>query len=90
MPTPRKIDWDGQVGRRLKLRDLHAFFTVVKSAACPRRRHSLESPSPPFRKRSPNLEQAFGVRLLDRSPHGVEPTMYGDALLRRSVRHSMN
>jgi len=26
----RKIDWDGQIGRRLKLRDLHVFFTVVQ------------------------------------------------------------
>ena len=25
----RKIDWDSQIGRRLKLRDLHVFSTVV-------------------------------------------------------------
>jgi DNA-binding transcriptional LysR family regulator len=31
------------------------------------------------------LEHALGVRLLDRSPQGVEPTMYGDALLKRSI-----
>jgi DNA-binding transcriptional LysR family regulator len=32
-----------------------------------------------------DLEHALGVRLLDRSPRGVEPTMYGNALLKRSI-----
>jgi DNA-binding transcriptional LysR family regulator len=32
-----------------------------------------------------DLEHALGVRLLDRSAQGVEPTIYGDALLKRSV-----
>src|SRR5271163_5145944 len=32
-----------------------------------------------------DLEQAFGVRLLDRSPHGVEPTPYGLALIKRGT-----
>ena len=31
------------------------------------------------------LEQAFGVRLFDRSPRGVEPTIYGRALLNRGI-----
>jgi DNA-binding transcriptional LysR family regulator len=32
-----------------------------------------------------DLEHALGVRLLDRSPQGVEPTIYGNALLKRSI-----
>jgi DNA-binding transcriptional LysR family regulator len=32
-----------------------------------------------------DLEHALGVKLLDRSAKGVEPTIYGDALLKRSV-----
>jgi DNA-binding transcriptional LysR family regulator len=32
-----------------------------------------------------DLEHALGVRLFDRSAQGVEPTIYGDALLKRSV-----
>ena len=32
-----------------------------------------------------DLEHALGVRLLDRSPQGVEPTIYGNALLKRST-----
>jgi DNA-binding transcriptional LysR family regulator len=31
------------------------------------------------------LEHAFGVRLLDRNPQGVTPTIYGRAVLRRSL-----
>src|SRR6202035_1536868 len=32
-----------------------------------------------------NLEHVLGVRLLDRSPLGVNPTIYGHAMLKRSV-----
>src|SRR5262249_17356802 len=32
-----------------------------------------------------NLEHILGVRLLDRSPRGIEPTIYADAMLKRSL-----
>jgi len=32
-----------------------------------------------------NLEHVLGVRLLDRSPRGIEPTIFAEALLKRSV-----
>ena len=32
-----------------------------------------------------NLEHLLGVRLLDRSPRGIEPTIYADAMLKRSM-----
>jgi len=32
-----------------------------------------------------DLEHALGVRLLDRSAHGIQPTIYGDAVLKRSI-----
>ena len=32
-----------------------------------------------------NLEHALGVKLFDRGPQGVEPTVYGRALLKRSL-----
>ena len=32
-----------------------------------------------------DLEDSYAVRLLDRSPRGVEPTVYGTALHRRCV-----
>ena len=32
-----------------------------------------------------DMEHTLGVRLLDRSPQGVEPTQYGQALLKRGL-----
>jgi hypothetical protein len=32
-----------------------------------------------------DLEHALGVQLLDRNRRGIEPTIYGDALLRRGL-----
>jgi DNA-binding transcriptional LysR family regulator len=32
-----------------------------------------------------DLEQTLGVRLLDRGPLGIEPTLYGSALVRRGL-----
>ena len=92
MPMPRKIDWESQIGRRLKLRDLHAFFTAAQRGSMSKAAQHLGVSQPAVSEAIADLEQALGVRLLDRGPHGVEPTMYGGALLRRSaaVFNSMN
>ena len=29
----RAIDWEGRIGRRLRLQDLHVFFAVVQSGS---------------------------------------------------------
>ena len=85
MPMPRKIDWESQIGRRLKLRDLHAFFTAAQRGSMSKAAQHLGVSQPAVSEAIADLEQALGVRLLDRGPHGVEPTMYGGALLRRSA-----
>ena len=41
--------------------------------------------NPVVSKAIADLEHTLGVRLLDRSPHGVEPTIFGRALLDRGV-----
>jgi len=46
----RKIDWESQIGRRLKLRDLHVFFTVVQRGSMAKAAQQLGFPSPPSRK----------------------------------------
>jgi hypothetical protein len=33
----------------------------------------------------PTVEYTLGVPLLDRHPHGIEPTLYGRALIKRSI-----
>jgi len=82
---PRKIDWENQIGRRLRLRDLHAFFTAVQRGSMSKAAQQLGVSQPAVSEAIADLEHALGVRLLDRRPQGVEPTMYGGALLRRSA-----
>jgi DNA-binding transcriptional LysR family regulator len=81
----RKIDWDNQIGRRLKLHDLHVFSTVIQRGSMAKAAQQLGVSQPAVSEVIANLEHALGVRLVDRSAQGVEPTIYGDALLKRSV-----
>src|SRR5215472_14825010 len=81
----RRIDWEGQIGRQLRLRDLHAFFTVVQCRSMAKAAVQLGVSQPAVSKVVADLEHALGVRLFDRSPQGVEPTAFGRALLRRSL-----
>jgi len=81
----RKIDWESQVGRRLKLRDLHVFFTVVQRGSMAKAAAHLGVSQPAVSELISGLEHTLGVRLLDRSSRGVEATIYGRALLKRSV-----
>jgi len=78
----RKIDWERQIGRRLRLRDLHVFFTVVQCSSMAKAAAELGVSQPAVSEVVAGLEHMLGVRLLDRSPHGVEATMYGRALLK--------
>jgi DNA-binding transcriptional LysR family regulator len=81
----RKIDWDPEIGRRLKLRDLHVFFTVVQCGSMVKAAQQLGVSQPAVSEVIADLEHALKVRLLDRRPHGVEQTMYGAVLLKRSI-----
>jgi DNA-binding transcriptional LysR family regulator len=81
----RRIDWESQIGRRLKLRDLHVFFTVVQCGSMAKAAQRLGVSQPAISEIIADLEHALRVRLLDRQPHGVEPTIYGNAVLKRSI-----
>jgi DNA-binding transcriptional LysR family regulator len=80
-----KIDWESQIGRRLRLRDLHVFATVLQRGSMAKAAQQLGVSQPAVSEVISDLEHALGVRLLERSAKGVEPTIYGDALLKRSV-----
>src|SRR5262249_40821704 len=73
------------ISRRLRLRDLHVFFTVTQRGSMAKAAADLGVSQPAVSEVIADLEHALGVRLLDRSPQGVEPTMYGEALLKRSI-----
>src|SRR5215468_5171544 len=81
----RKIDWDSQIGRRLRLRDLHVFFTVAQRGSMAGAAAELGVSTPTVSEVIADLEHGLGVRLLDRSRKGVEPTRYGHALLKRTM-----
>ena len=81
----RTIDWESRIGRRLRLRDLHIFFAVVQSGSMAKAATHLRVKQPSVSRAIGDLEAALGVRLLDRSSRGVEPTIYGDALLKCGV-----
>jgi DNA-binding transcriptional LysR family regulator len=81
----RKIGWERQIGRRLRLRDLHVFATVVECGSMAKAAAELGVAQPTVSEVIAGLEHAYGVQLFDRSPRGVEPTIYGRALLKRSI-----
>ena len=81
----RKINWETQIGRRLKLRDLHVFVTTVQRGSMAKAAAELRVSQPAVSEVISDLEHTLGVRLLDRSPQGVEPTTYGRALLKRAT-----
>ncbi len=82
---PRKIDWQSRIGRQLRLRDLHVFFIVAQHGSMAKAAAQLGVAPPTVSEAIADLEHGLGLRLLDRSPHGVQPTRYGHALLKRTL-----
>jgi DNA-binding transcriptional LysR family regulator len=77
---PLRIDWESQIGRRLRFRDLHVFFTVLDLGSMSQAAARLGVTAPTVSEVIADLEHTLGVRLLDRTPKGVLPTPYGQAL----------
>jgi DNA-binding transcriptional LysR family regulator len=85
-------------GRRnqLKLRHLEVLLGVAQWGSMARAAEHLATTQSVISKAITDLENIVGVRLLDRTSRGIEPTLYGRALLKRSaalfndVRASMN
>ena len=73
------------VSRRLKLRHLNALLAVVERGSMAKAAVSLSVSQPVISKAIAELEAIVGVQLLERGPRGVEPTIYGSALVKRSV-----
>jgi DNA-binding transcriptional LysR family regulator len=77
-----KID---RIERRLKLHDMRVLMSVVQAGSMSKAAERLGTAQPALSRSIAELEHALGVRLLDRSPRGVEPTAYGRALIKRGV-----
>jgi DNA-binding transcriptional LysR family regulator len=74
-----------QISRRLKLRQLTVLAAVAQCGSMAKAAERLAITQPVVSKAIADLENTLGVRLLDRGPKGVDPTLYGRALLKRSV-----
>jgi DNA-binding transcriptional LysR family regulator len=76
---------DTRVARRVRFRDLQVFFAVVERGSMAKAAAQLGVTQPAVSEIIAALESAFAVRLFDRRPQGVEPTIYGRALLKRGL-----
>lgn len=74
-----------QLGRQVKLRHLEVLLAVAQWGSMARAAEHLAITQPVVSKAIADLEDILGVQLLDRTSHGVEPTLYGRSLLKRSA-----
>ena len=76
------MEWADRVSRRVKLRDLNILLAVAQCGSMAKAAEQLAISHPVISKTISELEHTLGVRLLDRSARGAEPTVYGQALLK--------
>jgi DNA-binding transcriptional LysR family regulator len=79
------MPWDARVRRRLKLRDLDTLLAVAQWGSMAKAAKHLSVSQPAVSRAIADMEHALGVKLLDRVAQGVEPTLYGRALLKSAV-----
>jgi DNA-binding transcriptional LysR family regulator len=83
--TAAATQWNDRVRRRLRLRDVDILMAVIQTGSMGKAASALNMSQPAVSKAIAYLEHTLGVRLLDRSRQGVEPTPYGRALIKRGV-----
>ena len=77
--------WDERVLRRLKLRDLRVLLAIAETGSMGKTAAQLAISQPAISKAIGEIEHVVGVRLLNRTPQGVEPTLYGRALIKWGI-----
>jgi DNA-binding transcriptional LysR family regulator len=80
-----KLDCEHQIGRRIRLRDLHIFLTVSQRGSMAQAAAQLGVSQPAVSGVIADLERTLGVPLFERSTRGVKPTVYARAMMDRSV-----
>jgi DNA-binding transcriptional LysR family regulator len=73
------------IGDRLKLQHVRVAVAVAQHGSMGKAARQLAVSQPVVSKTVADLEHLLGVRLFDRSPQGVVPTLYCRALVKRSV-----
>jgi DNA-binding transcriptional LysR family regulator len=79
------VDKIERIERRLKLHDVRVLVSVAQAGSMHRAAERLGTSQPAVSRSIADLEHTLGVRLFDRSRHGVEPTPYGRAIIKRGV-----
>jgi DNA-binding transcriptional LysR family regulator len=74
-----------RIERRLKLHDVRVLMSVVQAGSMHKAVERLGTSQPAVSRAIADLEHTLGVRLLDRTPRGIEPTQYGRALIKRGA-----
>jgi DNA-binding transcriptional LysR family regulator len=81
-PAPLSADWF--LRARLKLRHLSLFVALDEHRNLHRAAASLRLSQPSASKMLGEVERALGVPLFERLPRGVEPTGYGEIVIRHA------
>src|SRR5215467_6321459 len=82
---PDKLDCEREIGRRIRLRDLHIFLTVTQRGSMAQAAAQLGVSQPAVSSVIAELERTLGVPLFERSTRGVTPTVYAREMMDRSV-----
>src|ERR1051326_4667099 len=69
-----------RIARQVTLHDLHVLMSVVQAGSMNKAAAHLNTVQSAISRSIADLERSIGVRLLDRTAQGVEPTEYGRAL----------
>lgn len=80
-----KLDCEHEIGRRIRLRDLHIFLTVSQRGSMAQAAAQLGLSQPAVSAVIADLERTLGVPLFERSTRGVKPTVYARAMMDCSV-----
>jgi DNA-binding transcriptional LysR family regulator len=81
----QNLEWENQIGRRIRLRDLQIFLAVTQRGSMARAAADMGVSRPAVSGVIADLERTLGVPLFERSTRGVKPTMYARAMIDRSV-----
>jgi DNA-binding transcriptional LysR family regulator len=79
------MDEAERIERRISLHDMRVLMSVLQAGSMGQAAKRLATSQPAISRSIAELEAALGVRLLDRSSKGIEPTPYGRALVRRGL-----
>lgn len=74
-----------RIERRLKLHDVRVLMSVVEAGSMNKAAERLATSQSAVSRAIADLERALGVRLLERTPGGIQPTQYGQAILKRGL-----